>query len=425
MCSTSISTVTNIFLVLDVLTTKNFKQSGMGPSFDFTSSCVLTFVIGSGVTRRQRSLLIIVMILLVYIAFGALVNSLLIDLDFINGLYFTVVSIETVGFGDIVPDNTGSRVFMCFYIVFGILNLGVAVGVARETIFEQLQTRYQKRLAKIRHNYRDHRRWRAWERKWKRAVEWRLKEIPALTWISDLEGDSDSVVERARAESRWTLKMLVSRIFHVGSQHEEHHKCFRERGEIRGITYGHPATHLNVEALSNAQLEAAAVESGVPPSVLREVRSRRARTLRADSISSGSGISIKQRWKRWFWSKDEPPPTEPPKTQFMKGMEDMTGILTKFAIATTGVGMNRMPIWAGTIPRDIRQQQRFPTVDSIVSDNTSFSDEPRFKTNDDLRETTNKEERKAFWAKVSLGYLFTGESWLSADISWSSLGHCS
>ena len=365
------------------------------------------------------------MILLVYIAFGALVNSLLIDLDFINGLYFTVVSIETVGFGDIVPDNTGSRVFMCFYIVFGILNLGVAVGVARETIFEQLQTRYQKRLAKIRHNYRDHRRWRTWERKWKRAVEWRLKEIPAETWISDFEGDSDSVVERARNESKWTLRMFIARIFHVGFQHQEHHKCFREQGEIRGITYGHPATHLNVEALSNAQLEAVAVESGVPPSVLRELRSRRARMPRIESITSGSGISTKQRWRRWFWSKDEPPPTEPPKTPFMKGLEDMTGILTKFAIATTGVGMNRMPIWAGTLPRDIQREQRFPTVDSIVSDNTSLYDEPRFKTNDDLRETTNKEERKAFWAKVSLGCLLMGELWLRADISWSSLGHCS
>ena len=375
-------------------------------------------------TRRQRSLLIIVMLLLVYIAFGALINSLLINLDFINGLYFTVVSIETVGFGDIVPDNTSSRVFMCFYIVFGILNLGVAVGVARETIFEQLQTRYQKRLAKIRHNYRDRRRWRAWERKWKRAVDWRLKEVPAEVWISDLEEDSDSVVERAKAESKWSLKRFIGRILHVGSQHQEHHKCFRERGEIRGITYGHPATHLNVEALSDAQLEAAAVESGIPPSVLRELRSRRARMSRVHSISSGSGVSIKQRWRRWFWSKDEPPPTEPPKTQFMRGLEDMTGILTKFAIATTGVGMNRMPIWAGTIPQNI-QRKRFPTVDSMVSDTTTLSDEPRFKTNDDLRETTNKEERKAFWSKVSSGCPPVGGGWLNVGISWSLLGHCS
>ena len=356
-------------------------------------------------SRRQRSLLIIVMLLLVYVAFGALINSLLINLDFINGLYFTVVSIETVGFGDIVPDNTGSRVFMCFYIVFGILNLGVAVGVARETIFEQLQTRYQKRLAKIRRNYRDHRRWRAWERKWKRAVEWRLKEIPAEVWVSDLEEDSDSMLERAREESKWTLKPFIGRIFHVSFQHPEHHKYFREKGELRGLTYGHPGTHLNVEALSNAQLEAVAVESGVPPCVLRELRTRRARMPRVQSMGSGSGVSIKQRWRRWFWSRDEPPPTERPATSVMRGLEDMTGMLTKFAIATTGVGMNRMPMWAGTITKEI-QRRRYPTVDSMVSvATTTLSDEPRFKTNDDLRETTSKEERRAFWAKVRSGCL--------------------
>ena len=348
------------------------------------------------------------MLLLVYIALGALINSFLIGLNFINGLYFTVVSIETVGFGDIVPDNTKSRVFICFYIIFGILNLGVAVGVARETIFEQMQIRYQKRLAKIRKNYRDHRRWRSWERKWKRAVEWRLKEASAEIWISDLEEDSNSVAEIAKKESKWTLTLFTSRIFHIDLQHDEHHKCFREKGEIRGIAHGHPGTHLNVEALSNSQLEAAAVESGIPPFVLRELRSRRARMIRTRSmtrsISSGSTGSIKHRWMRWFWSKDEPPPTEPPTTPFMRGLEDMTGMLTKFAIATTGVGMNRMPMWTNTATQGIRQQRRCLTIDSTISETTTLSDERSFKTNDDLRETTNKEERRAFWAKVSSGY---------------------
>ena len=376
-------------------------------------------------TRKQRSLLIIVMLLLVYVAFGALVNSFLINLDFINGLYFTVVSIETVGFGDIVPDNTGSRVFICFYIVFGILNLGVAVGVARETIFEQLQFRYRKRLAKIRQNYRDHRRWRAWERKWKRAVEWRLKEIPAETWVSDLGHESDSLVERVEEESKRSLPLFIDRIFQVDFQHPEHHKYFRERGEIRGVAYGHPGTHLNIEALSNAQLEAVAVESGVPPCILRELRSRRARMARTRSMSSVSSTSTKQRWRRWFWSRDEPPPTEPPTTPFMRGLEDMTGMLTKFAIATTGVGMNRMPMWTGANTLDIRQRQRRPTTDSVFSETTSLSDGPHFKTNDDLQETTNKEERKAFWAKVNSGYFSGRKSWLSVDISWSLPGHCS
>jgi len=378
-------------------------------------------VIGSGVTRRQRSLLIVVIFLLVYIAFGALVNSFLIDLDFINGLYFTVVSIETVGFGDIVPDNTGSRVFMCFYIVFGILNLGVAVGVARETIFEQMQVSYQKRLAKVRQKHQKHRRWRAWERKWKRAVEWRLKEIPAEIWIPDLEEDSDSIVGRPDEESKWAPIPFINRVFHINFRNHEHHKLFQEKGEIRGIIFGHPGTHLNVETLSRAQLEAAAVESGIPPCVLRALRRRREHFPRVQSIGSRSSASSKQRWRRWLWSESEPLPTERPATQFMRGLEDMSGLLTKFAIATTGTGMNRMPMWANTAPH----QQRRTTSDSSISGSTTFSDGPRFESNDDLRGVTSQEERKAFWAKVSSGGPPGKESWSNVDISWSLLGHCS
>jgi hypothetical protein len=109
----------------------------------------------------------------------------------------------------------------------------------------------------------------------------------------------------------------------------------------------------------------------------------------------------------------------------MKGMENMTGMLTKFAIATTGVGMNRMPVWRDTTTPDPRRQKRFPTVDSMLSDTTTLSDGPHFTTNDDLREITDKEERRAFWAKVSSGYLPVRESWFSFDISWSSRGRSS
>lgn len=375
-------------------------------------------------TRRQRSLLIIVMILLLYIAFGALVNSFLINLDFINGLYFTVVSIETVGFGDIVPDNTGSRVFICFYIVFGIINLGVAVGVARETIFEQLQISYQERLAKIRQNHQEHRRWRTWERKWKRAVEWRLNEIPAEVWIQDLEGDTASVMDRAKERSKWAPILVITRVFHTSFHTDEHHKFFREKGEIRGLIYGHPGTHLNVEALSQAQLEAAAAESGIPQCVLRALRSRRPTTSGAPSISSESTASIRQRWRRWFLSRDEPLPTEPSATPFMRGLEDMTGMLTKFALATTGVGMNRMPYWANSGTRDIHQGRSL-ALHSSLSEPTTLSEGPRFTTNDDLREITKQEERKALWAKVSSGNSSLRDGWLSVDVSWSLLGYFS
>ena len=352
-------------------------------------------------SRKQRSLLIIVMLLLVYIAFGALVNSFLIKIDFIDALYFTVVSIETVGFGDITPDNTGSHVFMCFYIIIGILNLGVAVGVARETIFEQLQNSYQRRLAKIRKKYQEHRNWRVWERKWKRAVEWRLREINAETWMPDLTEDSESTTGITKEEPKRTALSFVTRTFHIGYKRQKDRNYFRDEGEIRGITYGHPETHLNVEALSRAQLEAAAVESGVPLCVLRALRRRRAYLSRTHTITSQSSASTTQYWRRWFWSEHEPLPTERPATAFMRGLEDMSGMLTKFAIATTGVGMNRMPQWANT---DM-SRQRSQTLDSFVSETTTLSSVSMHTIHDDFQEIANREERKAFWAKVSRGNL--------------------
>ncbi|KAF9784079.1 hypothetical protein BJ322DRAFT_893091 [Thelephora terrestris] len=383
VCSTSVSSATNISLVWDLLWTRHFTERG------------------SGVSRKQRSLLIIVILLLVYVAFGALVNSFLIRLDFIDALYFTVVSIETVGFGDIVPINTASRVFICFYIIFGILNLGVAVGVARETIFEWLQISYQRRLSKIRRTHEERRRWRVWERKWKRAVEWRLKEMGADTWTTDFTEDSESgsMMGIAKDESKWARILLVNRIFHTRFKYYEHHKYFREEGQIRGISYGYPGTHLNVEALSRAQLEAVAVESGVPQHILRAARSRRSYMTRVHTIGSESSASIRQRWSRWFWSERESPPTERPATQFMRGLEDMSGMLTKFAIATTGVGMNRMPLWANNFTQDI-YRQRCQTFDSTASDSTTVSSAARSTINDDLQEISSLEERKAFWAKL-------------------------
>jgi hypothetical protein len=85
----------------------------------------------------------------------------------------------------------------------------------------------------------------------------------------------------------------------------------------------------------------------------------------------------------------------------MRGLEDMSGMLTKFAIAATGVGMNRMPLWANNFTQDI-YRQRCQTFDSTASDSTTVSSVARPTIKDDIQEISSLEERKAFWAKVSL-----------------------
>jgi hypothetical protein len=79
VCSTIISTTTNIALVVDYLRISSFTSKG------------------SGLTRKQRTLVVISIVLLTYIAFGALIQSFILKLSFIDALYFTVATIETVG----------------------------------------------------------------------------------------------------------------------------------------------------------------------------------------------------------------------------------------------------------------------------------------------------------------------------------------
>jgi len=97
ICSTSVSSFVNVTLIVDLIRTQDFSKSGENsPHFSFLISTDIG--IGSGLTRKQRSLVLSVMILLCYIAFGALAQTFLIDeLTFLNALYFTVVTIETIG----------------------------------------------------------------------------------------------------------------------------------------------------------------------------------------------------------------------------------------------------------------------------------------------------------------------------------------
>lgn len=61
----------------------------------------------------------------------------------------TVVSIETIGFGDFHPTDTRSRVFAIVYNTIGILNLGMAISTCRETIIESFEHSYRKRLRRM------------------------------------------------------------------------------------------------------------------------------------------------------------------------------------------------------------------------------------------------------------------------------------
>ena len=207
----------------------------------------LTYSIGSGLTRRQRSLVIIIIGLFCYIALGALVNSLLLDLTFINGLYFTVVTIETIGFGDIVPNSRSSRIFICFYATLGIINLAFVVGYVRETVLEGLDFGYRRRLLEIQEKRRAARLRRRARNRWRHAIIWRLRERHAPVWIpknTDTRKSLWSFLASCFWRAEWGIRRTATR-----STHHSHHR--------HGM-------QLNLWALPPYQLEAAALEASVP-----------------------------------------------------------------------------------------------------------------------------------------------------------------
>ncbi|TDL22065.1 voltage-gated potassium channel [Rickenella mellea] len=158
VCSTVASVVAILTLAWDLHHIKDFANSG------------------SGLTRKQRSLVIIVMILLCWIGVGGLIYSLLLKLSFIDGMYYTIVSIETVGFGDIVPKTTAARIFSVFHTTIGVLNLALAVATCRETIIESFEHSYRDKFKKMRKKRRERNEHRAQHRAEKVAMKRQLRD---------------------------------------------------------------------------------------------------------------------------------------------------------------------------------------------------------------------------------------------------------
>ncbi|KAG9311807.1 hypothetical protein JVU11DRAFT_8054 [Chiua virens] len=243
LCSTIASVFTSVTLIIDLIWTNNFEQGGESTKFIFPVSQPLCA--GSGLTRRQRSLVIIIIGLFCYLALGALVNSLLLDLSFINGLYFTVVTIETIGFGDIVPHSSGSRVFICFYATLGVINLAFVVGYVRETVLEGLDFGYRKRIIAVKGKRRATALRRCAENRWRHAVVWRLRERHAPAWIP--KNDQKSFWSKLHSfvwRAEWGARLATR----------------RNTDQI----HGRHGTKLNLWALPHCELEAAALEVGIP-----------------------------------------------------------------------------------------------------------------------------------------------------------------
>ncbi|RZC18406.1 uncharacterized protein BDFB_001752 [Asbolus verrucosus] len=72
-----------------------------------------------------------IFILVVYILLGALIYSLWEDWAFFNAFYFVFISMSTIGFGDMVPDDPACMIVSIVYLVFGLALMSMCINVVQ------------------------------------------------------------------------------------------------------------------------------------------------------------------------------------------------------------------------------------------------------------------------------------------------------
>jgi voltage-gated potassium channel len=57
---------------------------------------------------------------LLVLAIGTVFYHMVEHLSWLNAYYFSVISLATVGYGDITPHTAAGKIFTTFYVLFGI-----------------------------------------------------------------------------------------------------------------------------------------------------------------------------------------------------------------------------------------------------------------------------------------------------------------
>lgn len=89
-----------------------------------------------------------------YLAAGTLAYSVVFEKwPIVDSLYFAVVLFTTVGYGDLHPNTPGGEIFTLIFAIYGIVIVGVLLGIVGEMAFQRRQNLHQKSMGEVRRKY--------------------------------------------------------------------------------------------------------------------------------------------------------------------------------------------------------------------------------------------------------------------------------
>ena len=86
------------------------------------------------------------------VAGGAFFYRQVEDLTWVDSFYFTIVTLTTVGYGDIAPQTTAGKIFTMVYLLIGI---GVLIAFISELAARMVDARTEIRAARLERKNRD------------------------------------------------------------------------------------------------------------------------------------------------------------------------------------------------------------------------------------------------------------------------------
>lgn len=262
--------------------------------------------------------------------------------------------------------------------------------MTRETLLEGLEVGYRKRVKEVQAKRKAARWNRSVQTRWRDAVEWRLREVDESVWVRDEHLNSQIP--------------FISFFRKHSPLSESTNSSNKHYTSPNGIGYGHHprGMHLNLEALTGAQLEAAAMEAGVPLHLLLptgfKIRNgvvshgRKRSGLESGDAEPGTVVPVPP-----DGVLRDPDDTGMPLTHARLGR--MIAMIGQFALAVHSSGR-----LAGDIPLEVPRKTK-PA-------NNSNSKASLAQQYDSFKEGMEREEQKAFYARLTVAWILFILFWM-------------